>query len=87
MLLGCPASEKEVVVTRDQFGESWPLEVNSARVVCARGGDLALLKLGTQRYALSPSARDAGYPDAGGVASANTEPLRAVCDAHVAGGL
>ena len=86
VLLGCAAGEREVVVTREQLGESWPLEVNSAKVVCARGGELALLKLGTRRYALNPSARDAGYPDAGGVTSSDTEPLRAVCDADVAGG-
>jgi hypothetical protein len=70
ILLGCSGGEREVVVTRDQFGDSWPLEVNSARVLCPSSGDAALLKLGPQRYALTESAREAGYPDAQEVARA-----------------
>ena len=80
---GCGTSEREVVVTRDQFGTAWPLAVNSARVICS-GGDDAVLKVGPQRYALTPAARADGYPDVAAVARGDTEPLRAVCDADVA---
>ena len=94
--LGC--SDPEVVVTRDQFGEAWPLEVNSARVVCGESRG-ARLELGVETYALDATARAAGYPDAREVARqlpvdpthpeigtwpADVEPLRAVCDAQVA---
>lgn len=94
-LLAC--SDPEVVVTRDQFGEAWPLAVNSARVVCGEGRG-ARLELGVETYALDEASRAAGYPDAREVARqipvdpsrpeigswpADIEPLRAVCDAQV----
>ena len=68
-LAGCGAGDREVVVTREQFGERWPLEVNSAVVVCQTGDAGAVLKLGPKRYALDESARARGLPDAEEVAS------------------
>ena len=100
-LLACAGAEREVVVTRDQYGEAWPLEVNSARVLCPDGDDAALLQLGPKRYALTPSGREAGYPDAREVAAerpvapdnpalgtwpADTGVLSAACNAQVASG-
>ena len=45
--LGAGCSDPEVVVTRRQFGADWPLEVNSANVICAEDGNVAILRLGT----------------------------------------
>ena len=65
---GCSQGQREVVVTRDQVGRSWPLAVNSATVVC-RGDDGIELKLGPKRYALDEVALSRGLPDAKGVAA------------------
>ena len=89
---GCGAAP-EVVVTREQFGDTWPLAVNSAVVVCRDGGEAALLRLGVEEFALTEAARAQGYrdareiPAAGGLAGTpNLEPLRAVCEVAVASG-
>lgn len=67
-VLGCAESGREVVVTRDQLGSSWPLAVNSATVIC--GGDAGVeLKLGPRRYALDDAARARGLPDAKEIAA------------------
>ncbi len=86
--------ERRTIVTRDQFGERWPLEVNSAVVECSRDGAVAVLKVGTKRYALNDKARERGLPDArevsrivlihsgrpeGGTAFADTDVLGALC--------
>ena len=84
VLLGCSGAEREIVVTREQYGTAWPLTVNSAKVVCRRGGDLAILKVGTKRYALTEAARAAGYPDAGPVTRADPQGLLEVCGADIA---
>ena len=93
---GCRlASDDEVVVTREQFGDAWPLQVNSAKVVCTENDEDALLKLGSKLYALGAGSRARGYPDASAVARqtpvdpdnpahgsavADLSPLRAACD-------
>ena len=89
---GCGA-DPEVVVTREQFGATWPLEVNSAVVVCRDGGEAALLRLGVEEFALTEAARAQGYRDAreipaarGHAGAPNLEPLRAVCEVAVASG-
>ena len=86
--------ERRIIVTRDQFGERWPLAVNSAVVECSRDGSVAVLKVGTKRYALNDKARERGLPDArevsrivlihsgrpeGGTAFADTDVLGALC--------
>lgn len=96
-VLGC-GGDNEVVVTRDQFGDSWPLVVNSAKVLCQDSG-AAVLKVGSQRYALDQAGVDRGLPHAREIVAqlpvdpnrpeigswpADTEPLRAVCEAQVA---
>ena len=64
----CSGGDREVVVTRDQLGSSWPLSVNSATVIC--GGDSGVvLKLGPERYALDEVALKQGLPDAKEVAA------------------
>ena len=66
--LACGAGGREVVVTRAQLGDSWPLAVNSATVVC--GGDAGVeLKLGPRRYALDEVTLARGLPDAMEVAA------------------
>jgi hypothetical protein len=84
---GC-GGDHEVVVTREQFGDAWPLGVNSAVVVCRDGGDAALLRLGVEEFALTEAARAQGYRDAreipGSEVRADLEPLRAVCELAVA---
>ncbi len=87
-------AEREVVLTRDQLGPDWPLQVNSATVLCSDEGG-AVLKVGTRRYALDEDASSRGYPPAREIAielpvdpmhpeigswPADTEPLRAACD-------
>ena len=105
LLIGCLAvlsggcSEREVVVTREQFGEAWPLAVNSARIECSEDGSVAVLRLGSSRYALNEAARARGHADALEVARevpvdstrpelgsfpADMSPLRGVCEAQVA---
>lgn len=67
-VLACGGGGREVVVTRDQLGDSWPLAVNSAIVVC--GGESGVeLKLGPQRYALDEVALARGLPDAKEIAA------------------
>lgn len=98
LLLACGAGEKEIVVTRDMFGDDWPLTVNSALVICSEEGG-AVLKLGSERYALDDVALAHGHPSARKVAAekpvdpnnpaigtwpADTEPLRELCVARVA---
>jgi hypothetical protein len=64
-LLACNIDvESRTIVTRDQFGERWPLQMNSAVVECSRGGSVAVLKVGSTRYALNDGARKRGLPDA-----------------------
>jgi hypothetical protein len=89
---GCGA-DPEVVVTREQFGDDWPLAVNSAVVVCRDRGEAALLRLGVEEFALTDAARAQGYRDAREIPVArghggppNLEPLRAVCEVAVASG-
>lgn len=81
---GC--GDPEVIVTREEFGDEWPLAVNSAVVVCAEGGSAAVLKMGVRRYALNDAARGLGHPDASEVAAPQTDPsvLSAVCTSQVA---
>ena len=100
--LGCSqAGDADVIVTREHFGDSWPLEVNSARVECSEAGG-TVLRLGPKRYALDETAREKGLPDATEVAArlpdpedpahgtvvADLAPLREACEtpAHVASG-
>ena len=94
------ADDEEVVVTRAQFGEEWPLEVNSARLSCSDEG--AVLRIGQKRYALDAAGLSRGLPDARQVtvrrphpddpahaaAPADLAPLREACSglAHVASG-
>ena len=99
LALGCaPSDGDEIVVTREQLGRDWPLEVNSAFIHC--GDDGAVLRLGIARYALDEHALAQGLPDAREVAArrphpqdpehstvaADLAPLRAACNdlAHVA---
>ncbi len=56
--------ERRTIVTRDQFGDQWPLAINSAVVECSRDGSVAILKVGSKRYALNDRARALGFPDA-----------------------
>jgi hypothetical protein len=81
-LPACSGDGHEVVVTREQFAERWPLEVNSAVVVCPGGEHGSLLKIGTRRYALDDAALAQGFPDARQLATAgegDVAPLRDVC--------
>ena len=64
VLSGCQPSGREVVVTREQFGDDWPLQVNSAKVLCASAGDAAYLRLGRKLYALNAAAEARGVPSA-----------------------
>lgn len=99
--MGCaPRSAEEIVVTRDQLGADWPLQVNSARLTCSEAG--AVLRLGQKRYALDAAALATGLPDAREIAArrpdprypesegapADLAPLLEACDAlaHVASG-
>ena len=54
--VGCQPGNREVVVTRDQFGEAWPLEVNSAKIVCDDDSEAAYLRLGRRLYGLNAAA-------------------------------
>lgn len=91
---GCGGAEREVVLTREQLGEDWPLQVNSATVLCSEEGG-AVVKVGPSRYALDEAAAARGLPPAReivrdipvdpqrpeiGAWPADTEPLRAACD-------
>ena len=99
LVLACvPAGDEEIAVTREQLGDEWPLQVNSALVSCGASG--VVLRLGAKRYALDERALASGLPDAREVvamrpnpddpdhsqAPADLAPLRAACDglAHVA---
>ena len=61
VIAGCQPGGREVVVTRAQYGEAWPLEVNSAKVVCADAGDAAYVRIGRRLYGLNEAA-DAAPP-------------------------
>ena len=101
LALACaPRGEREIVVTRDQLGNQWPLQVNSAMLSCSDEG--AVLRLGRKRYALDETALAHGLPDAREIAArrphpddpgrasvpADLAPLLEACDglAHVASG-
>lgn len=60
-LSGCQPGGREIVVTRDQFGDAWPLQVNSAKVVCAEDGDATYVRVGRRLYGLNEAA-DAAPP-------------------------
>lgn len=92
--VACGPRSHEVVVTRDQVGDAWPLEVNSATVICG-GASGTELKLGPERYALDDAALARGLPDAKQVAAeipvdrtrpeigtwpGNVSVLRSACD-------
>lgn len=64
VVAGCQPAEVEVVVTRDQFGDAWPLQVNSAKVLCAGAGEAAYLRLGRKLYGLNAAAEAEGLPSA-----------------------
>ena len=93
--LGCQPGSHEVVVTREQFGEAWPLEVNSAKVVCSQGAEVVYVRLGRKLYGLNEAAEAEGYPSITEVVRqipvdprrpqigswpADPAPLAAVCD-------
>ena len=59
LMAGCQPSGREVIVTRDQFGEAWPLQVNSAKVVCAEEGEPIYLRIGRKLYGLNAEAQEA----------------------------
>jgi hypothetical protein len=84
LALGCSGGGREVVVTRDQFQQDWPLTVNSAVVICRDGSDVVLLKLGPRRYGLSEAARAAGHPGPPTLRGADPASLRSVCAPEVA---
>ena len=65
---GCQPGDREVVVTRDQLGEAWPLEVNSARVICDDQNGAAYLRLGRRLYGLNAAAEATGATPASQVA-------------------
>ena len=88
--LGCQPSGHEVVVTRDQLGEAWPLQVNSAKVLCS--GDATYVRVGRRLYGVSPEADappvseiarqipvDPRQPELGAW-PADTAPLLEVCE-------
>jgi hypothetical protein len=50
-----------LLVTREQFGEKWPLTVDRAYVGCVIGR-LALIKINGKTYGLTGAARAQGYP-------------------------
>jgi hypothetical protein len=96
--LACGPAEREVVVTREMFGDAWPLAVNSALVLCSEEGG-AVLKVGRERYALDEVALERGHRPAREVAAekpvdpgnpaigtwpADIGPLREVCASGVA---
>jgi len=84
VISGCGAPE--VIVTRDQFGDDWPLSVNSAVVVCEEQGTAPVLKVGVKRYALNAAARARGYPDVSEIVETTADPERlgSVCTPQVA---
>ena len=57
-LAGCQPGGREVVVTRDQFGDAWPLQVNSAKVVCSDDDEAAYVRIGRKLYGLNADAGD-----------------------------
>ncbi|MDJ0848688.1 MAG: DUF2511 domain-containing protein [Myxococcota bacterium] len=77
--------DRGVVVTRDQFGDAWPLAVNSARVECGDGG-AAVLRVGSKRFALNAAAESQGHPEPAEVLSegADPSPLLRACAPQVA---
>jgi len=93
LLAGCQPGEREVVVTRDQFGEAWPLQVNSAKVVCSNDGESMYVRIGRKLYGLNADAEaappvsevvrkipvDPRRPDVGAW-PADPAPLLEVCD-------
>lgn len=59
----------EKLATADEFGQAWPLSVDSGTVSCIGGGDvvisheLALMTIDGTTYGLNQDALDANYPD------------------------
>ena len=93
LVAGCQPGGREVVVTRDQLGDAWPLEVNSAKVVCSDEGDATHVRIGRKLYGLSAEAADAPpvteivrqipvnpREPAAGASPADPAPLLAACD-------
>ena len=73
LALACtPQGAEEIVVTRDQLGAQWPLQVNSARLSCSDEG--VVLRLGQKRYALDTVALAQGLPDAREIAVRRPQP-------------
>ena len=77
--------DRGVVVTRDQFGDDWPLAVNSARVECEEAGAV-VLRLGSRRFALNEAAANQGHPEPAEVLAegADPSPLLSACAPQVA---
>lgn len=90
---GCQPGRREVVVTRDQLGEAWPLQVNSAKVVCSAEGGATHVRIGRRLYGLGEAADgappvsevmrqiplDPRRPEMG-ARPADPTPLLAACD-------
>jgi len=92
--VGCQPSGREVVVTREQFGDEWPLQVNSAKVVCPTAGNATYVRIGRKLYGVNAEATDAPpvtevvrqipvdpREPAIGAWPADPTPLLAACDA------
>ena len=60
-------SDEGKVVDANEFGQAWPLSVESGVVTC-ESGNIALFTTEGTTYGLNPPALDANYPD--------VEPLR-----------
>lgn len=48
-------------VSREEYGERWPLNVNDARLGCDQG-DIAYIAVGDRKYALNVRALETGLP-------------------------
>jgi hypothetical protein len=55
------ANENRVRVTRKDFGDKWPLTVDSGEIECV-GGVLLVFHSGSKTYALNGAAQTRGYP-------------------------
>lgn len=57
-----PASTGRIVVSRDQFGDEWPLTVERGEVECM-DGFIAVFHQNAKTWALNGAAQTRGYPE------------------------
>lgn len=75
LLAGCGGGPQGNQVTRAQFGEAWPLTVDSGLLRCEPPGAVVFTAPNGTEYAVNGLAESQGFADIDPIWAANPEPL------------